>query len=209
MMPRVVASTIVATWALAILMSFDTLLSNYNSLPQYDLCISLIVISRRFFFRMLPVFLASSLTISLNIYLSIKAYKIHKQFERKIRLSGPSSEATSLKKKYNKLKKDLKPIVTLLLLIFGSSLVAFLFVLLLNMSKLLWSEQAIMRAEQTLRPNTHYVVLLLHPTVYGLYFKQVRDQMMRKIKNLLNRYKFNTAVVAPLPQRAVWMIIGD
>ena len=198
--PRIVASSIVVTWALAFLMSVDMFLSDYDNLPQYNLCISLAGISQRFIFRMLPGFLASSLTISLNIYLSIKAYKVCKQIERETRLSGVSSEAKSLKKKQSKLKKDLKPIVTLLMLIFGSSLVGFLLVLLLNILKLLWSEQVFMRAEQALRPNIYFVVLILHPTVYGLYFKQVRDQMVRKLRNVLNRYRLNTAVVAPLPQ---------
>ena len=161
------------------------------------------MISKRFIFHMLLVFMASSLTISLNIYLSIKAYKVHKQIEKETRLSGGSSGVQSLKKKHNKLKKDLKPMVTLLMLIIGSSMIAFLFVLLLNISKLLWDDLVIMRVEQALHPNIAYVVLLLHLVVYGLYFKQVRDQMVRKLKNLLNRYKFNTAVVAPLPQRAV------
>ena len=198
--PRVVASMLVTTWALAVLLSVNSLISNYKDVPQYDLCASLIVISQHFVIRMLPILLASFLTISLNVYLSIKAYNISKQTEKVARLSGNSSgEVKSLKKKYKRVKKDLKPLITLLMLIIGSSLVAFSFILLLNSLKLVWSHQTILGLEQALRPNISYVVLFLHPTVYGLYFKQVRDPMVRKYKQLRNRYKFNTAVVAPLP----------
>lgn len=202
MTPRVVASMLVTTWTLAMLLSADSLISNYKDVPQYDLCASLIVISQRFVIRILPILLASSLTVSLNVYLSIKAYNVSKQAEKITRFSGNSStsgEVKSLKKKYKRVKKDLKPLITLLMLIIGSSLVAFLFLLLLNTLKLVWSHQTILEA---LRPNISYVILFLHPTVYGLYFKQVRDPMVKKYKQLRNRYKFNTAVVAPLPPRA-------
>lgn len=46
-------------------------------------------------------------------------------------------------------------------------------------------------------PNVGYVVMLLHPLVYGLYFKQIREPMMKLLKGALCANKLNSAVVAP------------
>jgi len=43
--------------------------------------------------------------------------------------------------------------------------------------------------------NVSYLVILLHPFVYGLYYKQVREPMMKVPKRIFCRNKFNS--VAP------------
>ena len=54
-------------------------------------------------------------------------------------------------------------------------------------------------------PNTFYAVPLLHPFVYGLYFKEIHQPMMKRMKMLLCCSKFNTATVAPHTLRTAWM----
>ena len=198
MTPHVVTSMITTTWLLAVLF-FVRFLNDHD---EY-LCISLVITEKSgaFLVHILSILLTSSLMVSLNIYLSIKAYQVNKEIQRESRLSGASNEIEALKQKRSSIKKDLKPIITLLVVIFGSSSIAVLFVLVLNLLQLLWDYETIMKVEQVLGPNIIFIVILLHPIVYGLYFKQVRESMMKTLKRLFCKNKFNTAVVAPMPQR--------
>ena len=198
MTPHVVASMITTTWLSAVLF-FIRFLNDHN---EY-LCISFVITEKSgaFLVHILPILLASSLIVSLNIYLSIKAYQVNKEIQREARLSGASSEIEALKQKRSNIKKDLKPIITLLVVISGSSSIAVLFILVLNLLQLLWDYETIMKVEQVLGPNIIFIVILLHPIVYGLYFKQVQESMMKTLKRLFCKNKFNTAVVAPMPQR--------
>jgi len=52
-------------------------------------------------------------------------------------------------------------------------------------------------------PNVGYLIYLLHPFVYGLYYKQVREPMMKVLKRVTCRKKFNSVV--PQPRRTAWM----
>ena len=56
-------------------------------------------------------------------------------------------------------------------------------------------------------PNIGFLSLLFHPFVYGLYFKQVREPMMRLLKKITFQCKLKSAAVAPEPQRSriTWM----
>ena len=49
--------------------------------------------------------------------------------------------------------------------------------------------------------NLLYLSLLFHPFVYGLYFKQIREPMMRLLKRITRICKCKSATVAPEPQR--------
>ena len=76
-----------------------------------------------------------------NIYLTIKAYQVRKQIEKETRLSGVTSKVKALKEKQHTIKKHLKPIITLLVVMFGGSFIAFLFLLLLIPVRLLWHHE--------------------------------------------------------------------
>ena len=150
-------------------------------------------------FRLLPMFLSSTAAVSLNIYLSIKAYKVRKQIQQESKLSGVDNQVAALKKVQSKIKRDLKPITTLSVVLFGSSSITLVYLLLMNLLSLLWDPLVFMAARKAVSPNIIFVVFLLHPIVYGLYFKQVREPMMKIMKRLLCKNNFNTAVVAPMP----------
>ena len=149
------------------------------------------------------MFITSLLAMVFNVYLAIKAYQIHKQIQKETTLSGVTSEVEALREKQHKIKKHLKPIVTLLVVMFSSSFIAFLFLLLLIPVRLLWHHENVI--EYIIAPNVIYIVFLLHPIVYGLYFKQVREPIVKTPKRMLCKNKFNNAVVAPQPRRTAWM----
>ena len=154
----------------------------------------------------LPTFLVCLLTVILNIYLTIKAYHVHKQTEEESRLSGgrcgDDDQLKALKKKHATIKKHRKPLITLLVVVLGSTSTGLLFPLLLIATILLDSPpffEAVMRYVVT--PNIGLISLLFHPIVYGLYFKQVREPMIRLLKRITSLCKCKSAAVAPQSQR--------
>ena len=63
----------------------------------------------------IPIIFACSITITLDIYLSIKAYQIYKKIQQE-----NQEEGLRFKDKLNKILKQLKPLITLLVTILGS-----------------------------------------------------------------------------------------
>ena len=53
--------------------------------------------------------------------------------------------------------------------------------------------------------NALHLVPLLHPFVHGLYFKQIRQPMVKQMKALPCWLKFNTTTVTPQMPRTAWM----
>jgi len=194
MTPNVVTSIIATAWLLSLLLSVQWLLNDHD-----DLCEKGGSLLEGLLFRLLPMFLSSTAAVSLNIYLSIKAYKVRKQIQQESKLSGVDNQVAALKKVQSKIKRDLKPITTLSVVLFGSSSITLVYLLLMNLLSLLWDPLVFMAARKAVSPNIIFVVFLLHPIVYGLYFKQVREPMMKIMKRLLCKNNFNTAVVAPMP----------
>jgi len=56
-------------------------------------------------------------------------------------------------------------------------------------------------------PNLGFVNFSLHPFVYGLYFKQIREPMIKLLKRITFPCKYKSAAIAPLPQtnRITWI----
>ena len=151
-----------------------------------------------------PIYLACLLTILLNTYLTIKACQVHKQIQEESKLSGSHTEDNdqlkALKKKQAIIKKHRKPMITLLVVVLGSSSSGFLFPLLLIPTLFLEDPAVYEKIMQyVVGPNIIYFSLLLHPFVYGLYFKQVREPMMRLLKRITRLCKCKSAAIAPEP----------
>ena len=213
MKPRVVFGIITTKWVLAIMLFIHKLFNprGFTKVAEYGTCktnngsllVALITYT-------LPIFLACFLTVILNIYLTIKAYQVHKQIQEESKLYGGHSGDTQLKALKNKhatIKKHLKPLTTLLVVVLGSVSIGLLFPLLYIPTILLDSPLVY---EQVMRyvvgPNIGFVSLLLHPFVYGLYFQQVREPMMRLLKRITSSCKCESAAVAPQPQsRITWL----
>ncbi|XP_065920508.1 olfactory receptor 7C2-like [Dysidea avara] len=199
---RVIGGFIASVWVLSALLSIHVFFNDgYTKTPQYGTCLSegSTFVNTLITF-ILPIFIASFVAIILNAYLSVKAYQVRKQIQMETRLSGRSKELKDLKKKQATIKEHLKPMITLLVVVFSSTVFGLLFPLLYVPARLLETAttyEDVMK--YVIGPNIGYMVTLLHPFVYGLYYKQVRDPMMKILKRLLCRDKFASAVVAPKP----------
>ena len=201
MSPRVVVSMITTKWLLAIALYAHNLFNpnGFTKIAKFGICglkegvdlVNVITI-------VVPIFLACSITIILNIYLTIKAYKVHKQIQEESRLSGGHTDhLKALKKKQATIKKHRKPMITLIAVV-ATSFFGFLFAIILLPIALLESPafyQDIM--QYVVRPNISYFSLMFHPFVYGLYFKQVREPMMRSLKRISHLCRCKSTAVAP------------
>ena len=214
MKPRVVFGIITTKWVLAIVLFIHHLFSpnSFIKIAKFGVC-SLkegpTLVS--FMTSILPVLLASSLTIILNIYLTIKAYQVHKQIQEESKLSGGHTEDNDqlkVLKKQTTIKKHCKPMITLLVVVLGSSSFGILIPLLFIPTVFLKSPTFYLKVIQNVvGPNLIYFSLLLHPFVYGLYFKQVREPMMRLLERITCLCKCKSAAVAPELRRnsITWM----
>ena len=215
MRPRVVLSIITTKWVLAIaLFSHNLFNSNgFTPIAKFGTCGSKGGFSFADFMTIfVPIFLACFLTAILNIYLTIKAYQVHKQIQEESKLSGghtdDNDQLKALKKKQATIKKHLKPVITLLVVVLGSSsfglLIPLLFIPMIFLKSPEFYEKIL---QHVIGPSISYFFLVLHPFVYGLYFKQVREPMMRLLKGIIHLCKCKSATVAPEPQRSriTWM----
>ena len=209
MKPRVVFDTITTIWVLAVVIFTHNLFNpnGFIKVAQFGACIpNDTTMFITLITHILSGFLACFLTAVLDIYLTIKAYQIYKQIQEESKLSGGHSrdndQLKALKKKQATIKKHLKPMITLLVVVLGTSSIGLLFPLLYIPAVYLESprlyEEFVL---YIVTPNIECIPLLLHPLVYGLYFKQVRESMMRLLKGITCPCKCKSAAVAPQPQR--------
>ena len=209
MKPRVVFGIIVAKHVLAVLIYIRNLFASdsFTKVAQFGTCTrndsgllaSLITVT-------IPMFLACLITVFLDVYLTIKAYQIRKQIQEQSKLLGghgkDNDQVKTLKKKEANIRKQLKPMITLLVVVMGNSFIGLLFPILFVSAALLESPtvyESVVR--YIIAPNVGYTTFLIHPFAYALYFKQVRKPMMRLLKRITCPCKCKSAAVAPLPQR--------
>ena len=200
----VVGYTIAASWILAIALSTPRLFSpgDYTKVAEYSACLS----NGGSFLEALLLFTLPTLTSSLlaaiiDTYLAIKAFRIRKQIEKETRLSGATSnEVKTLQQKKATIKKHLKPMMTLLIAVLGSTSTGMLFAALYFPARAMETATVYKQfIELIFSTNVGYIVFLLQPFVYGLYYKQTRKPMMKLLNRIFPNCKFNTAVVAPQP----------
>ena len=154
----------------------------------------------------LPAFLTSLITVFLDAFLTIKAYQIRKRIEEESKLSGGHSgdngKLKALKNKETNIKKQLKPVITLTVVVMGNSIFGLMIPILIVSAALLESPAVYKSVVwHLIVPNLTYVNLLLNPFAYGLYFKQIREPMMRLLRRITSLCKCKSAAVAPEPQR--------
>ena len=205
---RVIIGSLTVAWLVAILLQVHVFFhSGYIKIAQYGRCNEQeddsVILSA--LTTAVPIFAISFVVLILNAYLTYKAYEIQRQIQKESKLSGATSnEVNNLKKKQAIIKTHLKPMITLLVVVLGSSAIG-LIVPLIYFPAIALGSPAVY--ENFLRygvtPNISYLTILLHPFVYGLYYKQVREPMMKVLKRVTCRKKFNS--VAPQPRRTAWM----
>ena len=210
MKPQVVCGIIVVKHILAMTVYARNLVSDFTKVAQFGTCArndSGIVENLITFIT--PMYLTCLITVSLDVYLTIKAYQVHKQIQEESELSGGHTEDNdqlkNLKKIEATIKKHLKPVITLMVTVIGNSLIGLLFPILYISAAFLESPtlyENIVR--YIITPNIGYITFLIHPFAYALYYKQVREPMIRLLKRTIvitSPCKCKSATVAPEPQR--------
>jgi len=212
MKPHVVTGVIVGAWLIALIptahsIAFDV--CGYIEVPEYGTCLANgVAFLEAVVIFIMPIIFSPFLTILLNAYLALKAYQVHKQINKEIRLAGAvdrsSEKMRVLKKKQNNIRRHKKPLITLFVIVLGGSFIGLSFTLFYLMGRFLIASKGYQDVmELVIAPNSSYVVLILQPLVYGLYFKQVREPMMKHLRRILRIDKINS--VAPQLQRTARM----
>ena len=207
---RRVYRAIAASWVIALLFMLTKLIrelivgTKYNKLSRFGLCLykdtSLIDILLHV---IVPIFLAFFITIILDIYLSIKAYQVYKRIQKE--------EGEDRQDKLNKLLRQFKPLITLLVTILGSTTIAV--IIAISYNYLFITEGEFSLFQHVMLLNLPYLDLSLHVVVYGLYFKKIRQPLCRRLKRIVQSFKFNKArnSISPgqawygRPTQAAWM----
>ena len=212
MKPQIVLAIIVTKWVAALILYTPYLFipKAFTKVAKFGMCISnntanLVILMT----DILPALLVSFLAIILNIYLTIKAYQVHKQIQEESKLSGyhcrdNNGQLEVLKKKQATIKKHFKPIITLMVVVLGSSffgvLLPLLFIPVFFLESSAVYEQFM---KYVVAPNIGHAVYVFHPFVYGVYFKQVRKPMVSLVKRITCPCKCESATVAPQSQRRI------
>jgi len=210
MTPRAVCGVIVVSCSIALVrfaLFFFFGSDNFIKVADYGACPRSSVGAVFVLVYLLPFILASVMTLIFNIYLAIIAYQVRMEIQKETSLSGgDSSQVRSLKQKQGNLKKQMKPVITLLVIVVGSVLVNLLLAVFYIPANLLTNATLYNKIVDCLiAPNAYFMTPLLHPFVYGFYFKHVREPMMTFLKRIACKCKFNSAIIAPQPQRTAWM----
>ena len=140
----------------------------YDKLSRYGWCsqkdASFISI---FFNGTIAIFLAFSITIPLDVYISIKAYQVYKRIQKE------NGEDKQTSKDQLKLLRQLKPLITLLVTILGSTAITVISAIIYN--RLLMTAGRPSSLAYVILPNMLHLNLSLHMVVYGLYFRKIRQ----------------------------------
>ena len=120
MTSHVVTAIITGMWLIALIIFTNA--DGLIGVPEFGAVKEMLTLN---FVAVIPFKGDSILAIILNIYLAIVAYQVHKQIEKETRLSGGSSsnqsgKLTALKKKQYDLRRNMKPVITLLVVIFSN-----------------------------------------------------------------------------------------
>ena len=209
MTTQVVLGSIVAIWVISITISTQHLFNTkgFIKVAKFGVCyLKDSGIDSNFLSNTLVPFLASSFALILDAYLTYKAYQIRKQIEQEGKLlGGNSKQLEALKRKQNSIKKHIKPMITLTVVMLAGSLLGILLFPLYTFIALVDDNLAFEDfLHKLLMPIAGYTTILLHPLIYGVYFKQVREPMMKVLWCVTGSCKMRSATVTPLPQPSTY-----
>ena len=199
---RRVYRAIAVGWITAVLFKLITLIYElivgveYDKLSRYGLCLhkepSFISI---FLNGTIAIFLAFSITIPLDVYLSIKAYQVYKRIQKENREDKQAS-----KDKLKKILRQLKPMITLLVTILGSTTIPVIGSITYHYISL--TSEVSLLFTHVIFPNMPYLIMSLHVVVYGLYFRKIRQPLCRRLKRMVRSCTFNKKTNSISPGQA-------
>ena len=206
---RRVYQAIATGWITALLFKLIGLIyelivgTEYDKSSQFGFCFvkqdSFIAI---LFTPIVPIFLAFCMTIILDAYVSIKAYQVYKRIQKE---NGEDKQMS--KDKLNKILRQFKPMITLLVTILGSTTIAVI-ICIIYVSALTVEGPSFVK--HIILPNLPYVDMSLHTLVYGLYFRKIRRPLCRRLKRMARSCKLikNMNAISPGQARSIqraWM----
>ena len=180
--------------------------AEYDRSSRFGLCFakrtSLKLFVLHFFGTIVPIFLSFFITITLNVYLSIKAYQVYKRIQKETK-EGRQVSKDGLNK--TNILQQLKPLITLLVTILGSTVIAVIgSIMYMYVSTLTVEGPSVVK--YVIFSNLPYPDMSLHTLVYGLYFKKIRQPLCRKLKRMVRSCKMNSGqVVNGRSVRRAWM----
>ena len=186
-----VYQAIAAGWVIAPLFEFTEFTygliagNEYDKSSRFGFCFSKqasFVID--FFTIVVPIFLAFFITITLDTYLSIKAYQMYKKIQKE---NGEEKQMS--KNKLNKILHQLKPMITLLVTILGTTAMAVIGVIIYELTETVEGTSLV---KLIIMPNLPYLYSLLHPLIYGLYFTKIHLELCRRLKHMAQSCKMNS-----------------
>ena len=143
------------------------------------------------------IFMAFFITVPIDAYLSIKAYQVYKRIQKEDRENKEAS-----KDKLSKILKQLKPMITLLFTILGSTAIAVIAAIIYNYASITPERPSLLT--YVILPNLPCLDATLHVVVYGLYFRKIRQPLCRRLKRMVRRFKFNKNGNAISPVQAYY-----
>ena len=199
---RRVYKVIAAGWIIALLFRLIAVIrglivgAEYEKVSRFGFCLlkqrSLIDV---LFSATIPIFLAFSITAALDAYLSIKAYQVYKRIQKE---EGEDKQAS--KDKLNKLLRHLKPLITLLVTILGSTTIVVVIAVAFNYASMTSDGPSLLK--HVIMPNLPYLDMSLRPLMYGLYFSKIRGPLCRRLKRMVRSCTFNKKTNSVLPNQA-------
>lgn len=142
-------------------------------------------------FHSLQSFLYSAffMTITLDMRLSIKAFQMYKKIQE-----DTNEGIQFFKDKLNKILKQLKLLITLLVTILGNlAILVISSILSASVTTLMVEDNSFYQifVKHVLLSNSGYLTLIVHPLVYGLYFGEIHQPLCKRFKRIVRSCKFN------------------
>ena len=189
---RRVYRAIALGWITAVLIRLMNLIYDlivgveYDKLSRFGLCLGkeTSFIGLLFSGVTMIIFLAFFITVPIDAYLSIKTYQVYKNIQMENREDKQAS-----KDKLSKILRQLKPLITLLVTILGSTTVIVIASIIYH-SALITAERPSLLTHVILS-NLPYLDMSLHMVVYGLYFRKIRQPLCRRLKQMVRSCTFN------------------
>ena len=208
MTPRVVAVDVTGTWLLALLPIIYgkfTDADGYIAISEYGACTAIgDAFLEVILLLLLPTTTLPIVTVVLNILFAFKTYQVHKQLVREIGVDAESEKVKALKKVQCKIRRNMKPVITLLAVVWSYLFLNIVFAVVYILGRFVIDSQVYLEyMDYIVLPNLTYVLHFTNAIAYGLYFKQVREPIMGCWKRFVTMKKVNS--VAPQPPRMARM----
>ena len=97
---------------------------------------------------------------------------------------------TALKKKQRRIRRNMKPIITLLVVSLGIILRFLFYMIFYMLGRIFLEYQDLL--QYALITNCQYLVHLVNPIAYGLYFTEVCKPMMKCLRRVMKIDRFNS-----------------